>query len=213
MRVPPSCQVNSIVPVAQQDGRAVMPRLVVARVRVLIGMLWRTVTSLVSPVRPSTGSGPPQLPEHVLCPVSLDTTHVRWLREIALKYNCGSMNKTLRDLLEFYTHVEIGELDEILRPESRQQPPLCRVRHFAEKVRESPPNVNSDGAYRPCISKVHSRWIQKTSNTYGLTPSLLLTRLIQFAISELDDELLFENISGMARSTADLYADITATKE
>jgi hypothetical protein len=135
---------------------------------------------------------------------------------MALKYNCGSMNKTLRDLLDFFSHTAACELDEILESEMRhgpQQRPFYGLRQIPAPVRESPSHVSVDSSYRPNISKVQSRWIQRTSATYGLEPSVLLARLVQFAINELDDELLFENISGMARCTADLYADITVTQD
>jgi hypothetical protein len=193
-----------------------MPRQIASRLHVLAAMLLRTISSLFSTIRQRDTSGPPQLPDHVPSPVSLDFSHVRWLREMALKYNCGSMNKTLRDLLDFFSHTAACELDEILESEMRhgpQQRPFYGLRQIPAPVRESPSHVSVDSSYRPNISKVQSRWIQRTSATYGLEPSVLLARLVQFAINELDDELLFENISGMARCTADLYADITVTQD
>jgi hypothetical protein len=189
------------------DVATAMPVLVCLKLHEWGRMLWELIGSIpFRTARPTSGLRAAALTTPALA-ISLESRHVSWLRETAATYNCGSVNKTLRDLVEFYTRVDIRELDEIVLRDSHRGQPLDASRE-SSGVSEDPQGRSSGKEYHPHLSKGHSLWIQKSSLAYGLESSDFVGRLIQFAIDELDDELLFNNISTMARSTTDLYSDI-----
>lgn len=107
-------------------------------------------------------------------------------------HNCGSRNKTLRDLLCLY--ITFPEAD------------LKRVVDAGEaKLRLGEAEVKS--VLDIHITRQHTEWLVSVAEKYSLSVSTLLSRLVKFGKEELNEEYVFETHVSCARTTVDLYSD------
>jgi hypothetical protein len=134
-------------------------------------------------------TGPPRAPLHLAAPLAA------WLRAMAAAHNCGSTNKTLRDLLGFYSSLSPGDLRCV----------LADVVHGrgggggGGEVECDEPQVH--------VTRQQAAWLAAAGEAHGLDVDAVLARLVAFARDVLDEEVLFEARVRCATNTADLYCD------
>lgn len=173
---------------------------IISRVTAMCGM----PSSSSSPTSCCSGS-PSQLSSSTsVSPASKATTarlHLEpslgaWLKEMATAHNCGSVNKTLRDLLDFYACLPSSDLANCMASASAS---------VAESPGIASHSANDELAAH--ITRHHMSWLEHLSCECNAHIDVILARLIAFAMNELDDEEIFENSPHLARNTTDLYSD------
>lgn len=125
-------------------------------------------------------------------PVYLSKPMREWLGSMADAHNYGSRNKTLRDLLCLYVALPDTDLKRVLDAGEATE-------HLGETEEESVLDMH--------ITRQHSEWLASVAETYSLSVSTLLSRLVKFAKEELNEEYVFETHVSCASSTVDLYSD------
>lgn len=127
-------------------------------------------------------------------PISICRPLVEWLGSMAVAHNCGSRNKTLRDLLCLYAAFSDAD--------------LARVNDVGEGGGEE----RGDDGGEKCvldihITRLHVEWLTTVADKRAVSVSTLLSRLVKFAKDELNEEYVFETHVRCAKSTVDLYSD------
>lgn len=125
----------------------------------------------------------------------LDPRLASWLSAMAAVHNCGSDNKTLRDLLEFYSGVVGREELHIV---------------LVEEVHEGEGGGEGEAErwlLKPRVTRRHVEWLEKVGEEFGLEVDVVLGRLVCFAMEVLDDDAIFECTPRLPSCTADLYSD------
>jgi hypothetical protein len=159
--------------------------------------LYESSTAAAAASEPEPGLSPSSSTSSSLSTAGLFSFHVSpgqaaWLTEMAACHNCESVNKTLRDVVDFMS----------LRVPSRLRETIL--------ARQSASGVDREPVEELCanFTRAHHAWLLDEAEAHELSPDEVLALVLDFCTYEIDEEELFESRVNFAKSTAELYSDI-----
>ena len=139
--------------------------------------------------------------------------YASWVRGMAQEHNCGSVNKTLRDLISWYGRLDQKQLRRLVEGWGRRSSTGSRA-SLASTVTHHDYVMSEEGGLEAGLTREHVELLAKWGKEVGLGDrELVLERLIEHAMMELDDEVLFESGLCLPQSTAALYSDLNIYSE